>query len=192
MEELANTISIKEAMSIKLDVAKPEEWKMLSQIRLKALKTDPTAFFGNEHPPTPAEEDEKKWRSLLENKKRFFIFAKNDSGIVGCVAALLDDSDIEPSDAVWQLRWAYIDPGLRHCGIGERMYRESLKEIRLRDGRKVIGYILKANENFTAVLALNKKLGFREVEKHAYAKTHYIKVELDLTNPKVLKKLGIH
>jgi ribosomal protein S18 acetylase RimI-like enzyme len=161
-----------EQLAITFEIAKPEDWKELAKIRLEALEKDPKSFIGVKAPEIPAEDDESKWRSYIEDPEKFFLFVKSGDEVIGLIGAW------NLGENVWYMQWGYIKPNFRRRGAGEAMIIEMVEEIERRGARKIIANILKANENFDRVKKFTEKLGFKVVPNR-FPGDHQITIQLD-------------
>lgn len=171
-----NPFENKEQIAATFEIAKPEEWRDLAVILSEAAEKEPESFFPTQ---LPKKEDEANWRSYFEGNK-FFVFAKIGSEIIGVGEANEGHNENNTPNGVWYINWAYVKSEFRRRGIGEKIYRERVKEIERRGGSKVLVSILKTNKGFGVVKDLNKKIGFREIQQDLHAESGSILMELTL------------
>jgi RimJ/RimL family protein N-acetyltransferase len=94
------------------------EWRQFSQIRLKALRTDPLVFGSNYQKESLYSEDE--WRNLLrgENSAIFMIYENGKP--VGITGIAVDRNDPTYKTAIMWGSW--LKPEVRRKGLSEMMY----------------------------------------------------------------------
>jgi len=168
-----------EKLAVTLELAKPEDWLELAHLRLEALQTDPDSFFGKIIPvDIPEADNEEKWKSYLEDKKEFFMFAKNGSEIVGFLGAYVDYDEKDAPEGLWCMKWAYVKKESRNRGVGEQMYHAWLEELKKRGIKKAGAFVLNKNKSFDVVMHLMTKIGFHEVKPAPY--DHCARLDINL------------
>ena len=141
---------------MKLVNLEPDDWQRYSAIRLRALQTDPEAFFST------AEESlkfsEKDWRRRLAIEDSRTIVASDDAGQdVGLVAALpYTQSDGEPGD--YELVAMWVAPEARRAGLSKELVRATIDASREFGAKRLVLWV--AWGNLKAEL-LYERFGFK-------------------------------
>lgn len=168
-----------EKLAVIVELAKPEQWQDLANIRLGALKSDPDSFFGKLIPvKIPSVDDEAEWKSHLEGGGEFFMFAKSGSEVVGMVGAYIDYEEKDAPEGLWCMKWAYVKKDFRNRGVGEQMYNAWLEELKKRGIKKAGAFLLNKNKSFDTVMHLMTKIGFHEVKPAPY--DHCVRLDINL------------
>jgi len=95
------------------------DWQKFSQVRLKALQTDPTVFGSNYEKESQMTESE--WRSRLQPKDNaIFLIFENETPI-GMTAVSIDRDD--PTKKTALLWGSWLAPHFRGKGLSELMYQ---------------------------------------------------------------------
>ncbi len=163
--------------SIKIEVAKSEDWEVYRNIRIEALTKNPEAF-GSTLAEALSKPDE-YWQSRLAREDLFIVLARADNSLEG--AKSITGARIE--EGVWKIIAVYTRPEFRRQGLAEKVLREVLNEIKRRGGSKVTLNVTARTEQ-EAARAVYKKLGFKEVEMCVDEGENIYKMELDLENKK--------
>lgn len=105
-------------MSISIRQLTEEDWRELSQIRLKALQTDPKVFGSNYE--SESKFTEADWRSRLQSKDSavFMIFAEETP--IGMTGVSLWREDPTNRTAIFWGSW--LEPDFRGRGLSKLMY----------------------------------------------------------------------
>lgn len=106
-------------MSITIRRLTEDDWFEFSQVRLKALQTDPKVFGSNYK--RESQMTEAKWRNRLEAKDNaiFLIYAGETPIGITCVSVDRDDATKKTA-----LLWgSWLAPDFRGKGLSELMYR---------------------------------------------------------------------
>ncbi len=182
-----------ERLLVKVELAKPENWKECKELRLLELTDDTAEMFaaGPKHPEKLEEEQkrgEKEWREDLspENKSMFFVLSWHNSNAVGLGRA------IQKTEGIWHMGWAYTKKEFRKKGFGTKNSARRLKEIIERQGKKVTIAVKATNKES---ISIAKNFGFESDDKIPTKLQKVFKyrgyyMELDLTNPEVIKKIN--
>ena len=173
-----------ERLAVKIEIARPEDWKKYKEIWLQAIKSPEREMFASTYELIREEEkrvDEEWQGDIFKGDKlrsdMFVLLSWKDFEVVGMNRA----EEEEPG--VWYLSSAYVKPEFRG-GLGTRMFATRLKEILKRGGRKVTGAVKKNN---LRNIHIAEKFGFKIVGETGSGQGYLI--ELDLTDEKVIKKI---
>jgi RimJ/RimL family protein N-acetyltransferase len=106
-------------MSIFIKQLTENDWREFSQIRLKALQTDPLVFGSNYEKESQMTEAE--WRSRLQAKDNaiFLIYEKETP--IGMTAVSVDRNDPTKKTALFWGSW--LAPHFRGKGLSKLMYQ---------------------------------------------------------------------
>ncbi len=110
-------------MSITIRRLNEDEWLEFSQIRLKALQTDPKVFGSNYEKESQMTEDE--WRSRLQAKDNaiFLIYAGDTPIGMTCVSINWND----PTEKTALLWGSWLAPRFRGKGLSKLMYQTRIE-----------------------------------------------------------------
>ena len=106
-------------MSIFIRQLTENDWREFSQVRLKALQTDPNVFGSNYQ--TESQMTEAEWRCRLQAKDNaIFLIFENETPIgMTCVSVDRDDATKKTA-----LLWgSWLEPHARGKGLSELMYQ---------------------------------------------------------------------
>ena len=106
-------------MSILIRQLTGNDWREFSQIRLKALQTDPTVFGSNYQ--IESQMTEAEWQSRLQAKDNaIFLIFENETPIgMTCVSVDRDD----PTKKTALLWGTWLEPHFRGKGLSKLMYQ---------------------------------------------------------------------
>ncbi|MGA2663484.1 MAG: GNAT family N-acetyltransferase [Nitrososphaerales archaeon] len=127
-----------------------ERWREYRELRLEALRNDPTAFGSS-----PEEEErlgEEEWRRRIGNA----LFALMDGEPVGTVAVVFNDRS--KTRHVADVFGVYVRPDRRGHGVGARLLEGALRLASEREG--VVKVKLAVNPDQRAALGLYERAGF--------------------------------
>ena len=96
-----------------------DDWFAFSQIRLKALQTDPQVFGSNYERESQMTETE--WRSRLQAKDNAIFLLYDKDMPIGMTAVSVDRDD--PTGKTALLWGSWLAPEFRRKGFSELMYR---------------------------------------------------------------------
>lgn len=148
-----NQIIIKPLMS--------SDWREFKKIRLEALKTSPTAF-SNTYEDIAKLPDE-KWKQQMElNEKKegeYYLFAYDNDKVIGMNGLYFVNKPILKHIA--NVFGVYVNPDYRGQGIGLRLMKDMLVEIRKNPRFTKIKLGVNA-ENYSAI-KLYEKIGLKIV-----------------------------
>ena len=151
-----------EQLDIKVKLATEKDWEAYKELRLLAITASDKEIMGST-PEQIIEEQarsEQDWKDDLSSEEMFVVLARNGSEAIGMSLARQKD-DIT---GLWYMGSAYIKEGddFRGKGIGKKMFRTRLDEIKRRGGKKVFLGIKKNNERSIHVA---KSFGFIQIDK---------------------------
>jgi RimJ/RimL family protein N-acetyltransferase len=110
-------------MSIFIRQLTENDWREFSQIRLKALQTDPLVFGSNYEKESQMTEAE--WRSRLQAKDNaIFLIYENETPI-GMTGVSVDRNDPTKKTALFWGSW--LAPNFRGKGLSELVYQARIK-----------------------------------------------------------------
>lgn len=108
----------------------PEEWQKYREIRLEALKTNPTAFLNTFEDVKKYPEE--KWRKQLEQSQKrdgaFFLFAFDGKKVIGMNGVYWVKKPVIKHVA--EVFGVFVNPNYRDKGIGKRLMEEVISEIK--------------------------------------------------------------
>jgi len=150
--------------SIQIGKLAVEQWQDYRKLRLKALQTDPLAFFGSYEieKAKPAKFWQKGLGDSLKEKPIVWLFAKSASGKpMGMIGVLF--SQRPKTKHVAHIISLYVKENYRGNGIGKKLIEAILEKIKThRDVRKVKVTAISSQET---AIGLYKSLGFKKVGK---------------------------
>jgi len=141
-----------------VDVVTVDDWRRLRDIRLTALKTDPTAFLGRHE--TEAAFAEQRWRQEFERGEWHVMDAadkgpgRQDVGLLGVTRL--------PGTPTWgcYLEYLWVAPGVRRAGVASNLLRTVLDRLHHSGVRTAWVYILDGN---TPAMRLHQRFGFQSI-----------------------------
>jgi len=125
-------------------------WREYRELRLEALKTEPSAFGSSIEEESKFAED--VWRKRIKS----VLFALSDGRPVGLLSYVFEDR--VKTRHVAHIYSFYVTPAYRGRGIGERLLERALAEIRR--NRDAVKAQLSVNPHLRPAVALYKKAGF--------------------------------
>jgi ribosomal protein S18 acetylase RimI-like enzyme len=126
-------------------------WKVLRDIRLNALQTEPHAFgssYGEEKSFTQAE-----WKRRIKNT----LFAFSDEEVAGLIVYLIN-SKIKQKHIV-NFYGVYVKRAFRNRRIGTKLLESAIEIIKRKPG--LVKISLQVNPKQTAAVKLYEKHGFK-------------------------------
>ena len=121
----------------------PDDWQRYRDIRLRALETDPQAFFSTAEDSRKF--NEKEWRRRLsaEDAGTFVLQGAdgNDQGLVGALPYREDDA--EPGD--YQLVSMWVAPEARGTGAAHALVHAALDHARAAAARRLVLWVAWGN-----------------------------------------------
>ena len=149
-----------EAENIEITTLDFSEWRLLKELRLRALREEPQAFcsaFSRE-----AAWSDEKWRQRLQDvkdRRGWIFFAKLDGKLVGMIGGFRNHTDKQKCRAeIWGM---YVDKLARRKGVGEALVKRLLVELSKEENVNTV--LLEVNANQQPAIQLYKKLGFDQV-----------------------------
>lgn len=146
-------------MSIKIIKLSPQRWEEYKQIRLEALKNEPTAFD-----VTPEEESQRindNWeqevQGLFNSQTKTALFAQLNDRLIGMVGAGIGETKKSRHIAV--IFGMYVVPDFRGQGIAKELMVNLLKD--LKENHQIEKVNLGVYTHHVQAVSLYKKLGFR-------------------------------
>lgn len=131
-----------------------KDWRIFSEIRLRALQTDPKVFGSTYE--REAELPEAEWRSLLSESDTGIFAVFDDNGPVGITAIAVDRND--PSKKTAVLWGSWLEPDVREKGLSKLFYEARIGWARNHPGIDRI--IVSHRESNVASKFANQKFGF--------------------------------
>jgi ribosomal protein S18 acetylase RimI-like enzyme len=134
---------------------RPEEWRSLKDLRLRALETDPDAFgstFAEERvkPDTAWQEWAAEGWGLGAQTTLVAVDGDRWLGMGVCIVA-----EAEPRSATVYAMW--VDPAARRQGIGEKLLQVIIKWASFKNAEELL---LEVTEGNTAAMNLYERDGF--------------------------------
>jgi RimJ/RimL family protein N-acetyltransferase len=136
------------------------DWRVFSEVRLKALQTDPQAFGSNYALESKFTEED--WRRRLRGDASaiFMIFA--DETPIGITGVGVDRNDLTRRTALFWGSW--LEPEFRRRGISDLMYKTRIDWARNRRGVERITVLHRASNTASKHAIL--KHGFVFTHRH--------------------------
>ncbi|MDO8469712.1 MAG: GNAT family N-acetyltransferase [bacterium] len=134
-----------------------EDWRDFKELRLRALKTDPTAFGSSFEEEINLPDDE--WRRKLEDQKRITYAAKILDQLVGIAGVRFES--LRHVEHMATIVSVFVNPAFRGKGIGYRLMSRILED--LHSNPKIIKVRLSVNELQVAARNMYEKLGFHRI-----------------------------
>ena len=125
-------------------------WREYRRLRLEALKTEPSAFGSS------PEEESKFTEDVWQKRIKDVLFAVSGGTPVGLLSYIFEDR--LKTRHVAHIYSFYVTPVYRGRGIGERLLKRALAEIRRH--RNAVKVQLSVNPHLRPAVALYKKVGF--------------------------------
>lgn len=138
---------------VEIGTLPPSRWSEYRDIRLEALREEPSAFAGSyeEESPLPRE----SWEAGMANA----LFATSDGMTVGVMTyRFLEEKKLLHIATICGV---YVRAGHRGRGIGKRLLDRTLQEIR--KNRKIVKINLHVNPLQEAAVKLYEQAGFTTV-----------------------------
>jgi len=132
-----------------------EHWQQFRDLRLRALKEEPTAFGQSyEDAVSLSEED---WKKRLTN--RINLFASVNGILVGMVSA--GQQEGAKNRHIVNVNGVYVAPEARRSGVGRKLMTQLLSELSANDSVRKIRLTVSAPQK--AAFELYQSLGFEKV-----------------------------
>jgi len=107
-----------------------KDWQKFKEIRLEALKTNPTAF-SNTYEDIAKYPDEKWQKQMKQSEKKdenYFLFAFDGDKVIGMNGAYWTNKPVTKHIA--EVFGVFVNPAYRGQGIGKRLMDEIITEIK--------------------------------------------------------------
>jgi RimJ/RimL family protein N-acetyltransferase len=147
-------------MSISIRQLTADDWREFSQVRLKALKTDPLVFGSNYEKESQFTEADWRERLQANDSAVFMLFAEETP--IGMTGVSVDRDDPTGKTAIFWGSW--LESHFRGKGLSELMYKARLDWAKARPTVERI--IVSHRASNLASKYANQKHGF------AYTRTH--------------------
>lgn len=135
-----------EQLDIKVEIATEKDWEAYKKLRLLAVsgKDKEIMGFTPEQIIKEQAKSEEELKKDLSSQDIFVVLAWNGSNAIGMGRAMEKDEDIK----LWYMDSGYVKDGesFRNKGIGKKIFRTRLDEIKKRGGKKVFLGIMFNNE----------------------------------------------
>jgi RimJ/RimL family protein N-acetyltransferase len=95
------------------------DWRPLSEVRLKALRSDPLVFGSNYESESKFTEDE--WRRRLQSNDSAIFMVFEDETPIGMTGVSVSREDSTNKTAIFWGSW--LEPEYRRRGLSKMMYR---------------------------------------------------------------------
>jgi len=138
---------------IKIKKLPSNKWKKYKDLRLGALKKDPTAFGSSYEEELKLSESE--WKKRIKNT----LFALDGNKAVGMIVYVLNKK--QKIRHIANIFGVYVKKEYRSQGIGKKLIESALSQIR--KNRNTIKIDLTVNPKQKEAVKLYKKYGFRIV-----------------------------
>ncbi len=132
-------------------------WQEYKEIRLRALKDDPQAFFSSHR--KEVEYPDVKWQERLQSVvdgNGWTVFAEIDSQLIGMLGAYQKGNDRK--EGAVNVFGVFVAKEARGKGVAFKMMEKLLEQLKQAG---IIMAKLTVNENQSAAVALYKKLKFK-------------------------------
>ena len=110
-------------MSITIRRLNEDDWLEFSQVRLKALQTDPNVFGSNYEKESQMTETD--WRSRLQTKDNAIFLIYEDETPIGMTCVSVDRNDATKKTALLWGSWLALH--FRGKGLSELMYQTRIR-----------------------------------------------------------------
>ena len=133
-------------MKIKIKKLDKSDWKQYKEIRLEALKNDPSAFGSSYYEESKRNDED--WQKKFENigsaeSNKFYYAAQIEEKFVAIGGAFQDENK------EWNIIAIYTKPDNRGIGIGAKLLTRIINELKT---RKIFKVFLKVNMNPSRIL----------------------------------------
>jgi RimJ/RimL family protein N-acetyltransferase len=127
-----------------------DRWEDYRDLRLEALRSDPSAFGSSFEEEVTLTEDD--WKRRIRN----VLFAVSDDAPIGMVVCLFNDRP--KTKHIAEIVGVYVGADHRGEGVGTRMLERAL--LLIRSKKKVVKVQLAVNPEQRAAVKLYKRAGF--------------------------------
>lgn len=150
-------------MTVTIRQLQPDEWRILRDVRLRALRTDPTVFGANYAVET--EKTESQWRDWLAHPHPAIFVLFDGDNPIGMTGVTLDWDD--PTGRTAYLWGSWLAPEYRGKGLSKLIYQARLDWAKARTEISSVVVSHRAS-NLSSKFA-NQAFGFRHT--HSLPKT---------------------
>ena len=133
----------------------PDKWKEYRNLRLEALKKDPSSFgssYDKEKKLSPSE-----WKRKIENA----LFALSGDKPIGMIKFLF--SKEQETKHVAKIYGLYVNKEYRNQGVGRKLLKSTIAEIK--KNNRIIKIVLNVNPQQKKAASLYEKEGFEKIGK---------------------------
>jgi ribosomal protein S18 acetylase RimI-like enzyme len=138
---------------MKIKTLTSDDWKMLRDIRLAGLKSDPQAFGGSFDEEVHRQELD--WRKRLKNPDRIFMAVEENHSLLSLAGAIKNSAD------EWSLVAVHTLSHARGKGYAQVLVKHVIEEVKKRGAQAIQ---LMVNTDQTDALHVYEKAGFKIVE----------------------------
>jgi adenylate cyclase len=137
---------------ISIDALRADEWRLLKELRIRALADAPDAF-GPTVEAARAEPDAywQRGAATFAEPGRTLLVARQEGRPIGLVSAVADPERTGHLGAMW------LEPGARGAGLGGRLFDAACERLRAGGCRRVRLWVTETNER---AIALYRARGF--------------------------------
>lgn len=157
---------------------KPDDWKILRDLKLSSLGQEPIAFEDQEEGMARySARTEDEWRRKLDEEasSTISVFAQGNGSYIGMVSGVID---VRQKKA--QVQHMYVDPEYRGQKLGRLLLEDLIQRLRSRgDIEKAELAVLETQQ---PARQLYRSLGFKETDKHRELRGSetYTEIEMEL------------
>lgn len=180
-----------EKLDVKIELATPDDWESYKELRILAITGKEKRMFGS----TPKQiaiakaKSEQEWKEDLSSDDMFVMLSKNGFEAVGMGWAKKWGKKEE--ERIWHMGSGYTKDDFRGKGFGIKNFASRLKNIIELGGKKVTMGV--RAENKTSI-GIAENFYFKTddtipIKLKKFFKISGFSMELDLTNPEVIKKI---
>ncbi len=152
---------------------KPNDWEALREIRLRAVKEEPSAFGATWK--DESEKTEEEWKRRLTEGSYFA--AKENGSLVGITRFVVQKGEMLKHIA--EIFSMYVIPEARGKGIGRMLMETALTELKKIPGMLKVRLTVAVTQK--EAQALYESIGFKRVglfEKEGNLNGHYVDVQV--------------
>ncbi len=131
-----------------------DDWREFSQVRLRALLTDPSVFGSNFEKESRLTEAD--WREKLRAVDNAIFIVRRDGEPVGMTAASIDRNDPTKKTGIFWGSW--LEPAVRGTGLSGLMNEARLNWIRVQPGVEKV--LVSHRASNLASRRANQRFGF--------------------------------
>lgn len=147
-------------MSISIRQLSENDWRLLRQVRLEALRSDPAVFGANYEAESKL--TEKEWRSRLRAADSAIFMLFDDETPVGMTGVSVYRDDPAKRTAIFWGSW--LAPAFRRRGLSDLIYKSRIEWAKMHPGIERI--IVSHRASNVASKYANQKHGFVFTRTH--------------------------